>query len=92
MAMDKQKAMKAIVKKLEQFSENEITLFFDAFFTDKEQEVLCQRFLVVKELLNGKPHREIAKELGISVSQITRGSTELKYRAGKHIFAKCFED
>jgi TrpR family transcriptional regulator, trp operon repressor len=53
--------------------------FFDLFLTIEEKENLAMRYLLVKALLEGKKtQREIAKELKISISKITRGSNALK--------------
>jgi Fe-S-cluster formation regulator IscX/YfhJ len=46
---------------------------------------------LVKELLKNTPHREISQKLKISISQITRGSKELKYGIGGKIFPKIFK-
>ncbi len=52
---------------------------FDLFFTLDEKEQLNARCLIVKALIEGKlTQRQIADELGVSISQITRGSNELK--------------
>jgi TrpR family transcriptional regulator, trp operon repressor len=53
--------------------------FFHLFFTIEERETLVSRFLIIKALLDGKlTQREIAKQYGVSISQITRGSNALK--------------
>lgn len=52
---------------------------FDCFLTFEEKENLTTRYLLVKELLEKKKtQREIASELGISISKLTRGSNALK--------------
>ncbi len=52
---------------------------FDLLFTLDEKDQLNARCLIVKALLEGKlTQRQIAEELGVSISQITRGSNELK--------------
>lgn len=58
---------------------NEFKEFFDLFLTLEEKQDLARRFLLVKELLQGnKTQREIAKDLSLSISKITRGSNALK--------------
>ena len=53
--------------------------FFDLFFTMEEKKDFATRYLIIKTLLkNEKPQRQIAKELHVSISKITRGSNELK--------------
>lgn len=55
---------------------NELLKFF---FTNEEQEQMGMRILLVQALVQGKlTQREIAKELGVSISKITRGSNMLK--------------
>ena len=52
---------------------------FDLFFTFEEKKDLESRFLLVKALIERKSsQREIAKDLGVSISKITRGSNALK--------------
>ena len=87
----KNKIIKRISDNLSSFSSEEIALFLQAFLTDQELEALKNRYNLVEELLRGKSQREISEELGVSISQITRGSRELKYGTGKEIFYKCFK-
>ncbi|HSX11390.1 MAG TPA: trp operon repressor [Chlamydiales bacterium] len=49
------------------------------FLTHEERADIATRFLIVRELLKGeKTQREIAKDLGVSIAKITRGSNYLK--------------
>lgn len=49
------------------------------FLTPEEQDFLAARYLIVLNLLQGeKTQRELAQELHVSISQITRGSNMLK--------------
>lgn len=60
-------------------TEEELQELFELFFTLEEQEVLGQRYLIVKALEEGKlTQREIADKYKVSISQITRGSNALK--------------
>ncbi len=53
--------------------------FFELFFTPEERKDISNRYVIVKELLEGsKTQREIAKNHRISIAQITRGSNMLK--------------
>jgi len=53
--------------------------FFDLFLTFEERAALAGRYLVVESLLKGKKsQREIAHDLKVSISKITRGSNSLK--------------
>jgi TrpR family trp operon transcriptional repressor len=47
------------------------------FTTEKERTELVQRLEIVKRLLRGDPQAQIAKELGVGVATVTRGSKEL---------------
>jgi TrpR family trp operon transcriptional repressor len=46
--------------------------------TPAETADIASRWALVKALDEGRPQREIAKNLGISLCKITRGSRELK--------------
>lgn len=49
------------------------------FLTAEEKNNINNRYLIIKALLeNRKPQREIARELGVSIAKITRGSNYLK--------------
>ncbi len=51
---------------------------FDDMFTEKEKHDFALRWRLMKEIHHGKPQREIAADLGISLCKITRGSKILK--------------
>ena len=52
--------------------------FFVCLFTKSELRDFANRWLLVQEIDRGRPQREIAKKLHISLCKITRGSRELK--------------
>jgi len=52
--------------------------FFSCLLTPAEMADIAARWALVKALREGSPQREIAKDLGISLCKITRGSRELK--------------
>jgi TrpR family transcriptional regulator, trp operon repressor len=57
----------------------ELKQLFDLFFTLEEKAVLAKRYNIVKTLVEDKlTQREIAQKMGVSISQITRGSNALK--------------
>jgi TrpR family trp operon transcriptional repressor len=55
-----------------------ISDFFYCLLTPAETADIAARWALVKELKRKTPQREIAKDLGISLCKITRGSRELK--------------
>jgi TrpR family trp operon transcriptional repressor len=52
--------------------------FLHCLLTPAEIADIAARWALVKELKHRTPQREIAKDLGISLCKITRGSRELK--------------
>jgi len=52
--------------------------FLYCLLTPAETADIASRWALVKALREGKPQREIAKNLGVSLCKITRGSRELK--------------
>ncbi len=60
-------------------SAKELKKFFDLFLTIEEKENIASRYLIIRELLDGKlTQREIAERHKVSIAQITRGSNALK--------------
>ena len=49
-----------------------------SIFTAAELKDLDSRWQIIKQLQEGEPQRSIAKNLGVSLCKITRGSKELK--------------
>ena len=52
--------------------------FILCLLTPAETADIASRWALVKDLRGGKTQREIAKNLGVSLCKITRGSRELK--------------
>jgi TrpR family transcriptional regulator, trp operon repressor len=52
--------------------------FLYSLFTSSEADEIAKRWALVKQIAGGRPQREIAKDLGLSLCKITRGSRELK--------------
>ena len=50
--------------------------------TPQELDSVAERWQEIQLLAAGRPQREIAKKLGISISKITRGSRMLQYGTG----------
>jgi len=60
----------------------ELNIFFDTLLTLSEKIELGKRLSILRELLTSdKPQRELAKELHVSLANITRGSNVLKSTA-----------
>lgn len=67
----------AIITKVEKT--DTLDELFELLFTHSEREELSRRLVIIEELLRDeKAQREIAKERGVSISKITRGSNALK--------------
>jgi len=56
--------------------------FLDDILTPNEYDEVVKRWQVVKELNDGIPQRQIAKNLKISLAKITRGSRVLLNKKG----------
>ena len=56
--------------------------FLEDILTPVEFEDIITRWQIIKQLSRGVPQREIAKQLGVSIAKITRGSRELKDKKG----------
>jgi TrpR family trp operon transcriptional repressor len=52
--------------------------FFRCILTPAETADIAARWALVKALDQGRSQREIARDLGVSLCKITRGSRELK--------------
>ena len=52
--------------------------FLYSLLTPSEADEIAKRWALVKRIAEGIPQRDIAKELGLSLCKITRGSRELK--------------
>ena len=62
-------------------SESVAEAFLHNLLTPAELEEISLRIQIVKLLLKGLPQREVAKQLGVSMGTVSRGSRELKYGA-----------
>ena len=52
---------------------------FELFLTLEEKDDLAKRYLLVRGLLKGKKtQRQLARELGVGIATVTRGSNALK--------------
>jgi len=89
--MRKKHSLNTIAKTVASLDEKGAKEFLQAFFTPKEIETLEGRVNLVSMLLEGHSQREIVDTLGVSFSQINRGSHELQYGTGKKFFPKYFK-
>lgn len=63
-------------------SSEEAKMLLNDILTPQELDSLAERWQLIQSLHSGKPQREISKDLGISISKITRGSRMLQYGSG----------
>lgn len=63
-------------------NEQEAKLLLEDILTPQEIASLCERWQLIQALHKGLPQRDIAKELGVSISKITRGSRMLQFGSG----------
>ena len=56
----------------------EMILFLRGLLTESELEEITRRVQIVKKLKAGVSQHAIAKEMGVGVSTVTRGSKELQ--------------
>lgn len=63
-------------------SAEEAKMLLTDILTPQELCSLADRWRLIRALHSGRPQREIAKELGVSISKITRGSRMLQYGSG----------
>jgi TrpR family transcriptional regulator, trp operon repressor len=59
-----------------------MALFLKDMFTPNEIETLALRWQIVKKLNKGATHREVAGELRLGISTVTRGSRALRNKNG----------
>lgn len=70
-------------------TEEEARFLLKDLFTPAERDALALRWQVVKLLAAGKTQREVAKELGISISKVSHGAAWLRDSKGfKHFLKK----
>lgn len=55
-------------------NQEEFLGFLEITFTDKEREMILERWRIFKALDEGKSQRDVAKSVGCSVATATRGA------------------
>ncbi len=89
---NKAKVLQTIAQKINELeTPKDVENFLRAFLTPKECDTLCDRYLLIEMLIAGHPQREISENLGVSISQISRGSAELQFGVGREVFPKVFK-
>lgn len=75
---------KELIKVFSQIGDDRefVVFFMKDMFTPNEIETLALRWQIVKKLDKGETHREIAGELGLGISTVTRGSRTLRNKKG----------
>lgn len=88
---NKAKVLKIIAQTISALeTEKDVENFLRTFMTPKECNTLCDRYRLIEMLMAGHPQREISEKLGVSISQISRGSAELQFGVGREVFPKIF--
>lgn len=59
-------------------TQDEIYNALSELLTESELQTLSKRWRILKKLFRGDTQREIAKELGVSLCKVTRGSKIIK--------------
>ena len=70
--MNEIKAIAELLSKMD--SADEISEFLKELLTESELSVLSKRWRILELLIEGKTQRDIAKELSVSLCNVTRGS------------------
>lgn len=72
------------IRVIQKISHNTALLhaFLNDILSPAEYEDIIKRWQIIKELSTGKPQRDIAKKLHVSIAKITRGSRELSNPKG----------
>lgn len=66
-------------------SKDEMVNFLEGILSPKEMLELPMRLRIVRMLKKGVPQHKIAKELGIGIATVTRGSKELQKGRFKYV-------
>ena len=76
--MNHQQEIKLLAKLIRQFSnEQDLTTFLDGLFSQGEVHRLLKRMEIIHQLKMNKSQREIAQNLNVGLTTVTRGSREL---------------
>ncbi len=76
-------ALKRIAQMLQRtHDEKNLRELLEDLLTPAELLDLNERVLIVQALLDGKTQREVAKQLGVSIATVSRGSQVIQYGNG----------
>jgi TrpR family trp operon transcriptional repressor len=68
-----------LLPKISQMDSNLQQRLFELLLTPEEKKIILNRLAITRDLLvNNNTQRTIAKDLGVSIATITRGSNALK--------------
>lgn len=72
---------KDIISAIHRFDSDDHTLdgFLEDILTPQEIESIAERIELMRQLTSGKTQREIAHDMSISITTVTRGSRVLQY-------------
>lgn len=73
-----------LLDELQKTAHNKMLLkeFLRDLLTPHELKEISLRWQIIKQLNEGTPQRQIAKNLGVSIATVTRGSKELSDKHG----------
>lgn len=71
-----------LVRAMGRLDEEGLALLLGDLLTPAEIEALGERWQITRLLLEGKSQRDVASELGVSITTVSRGSRQLKYGQG----------
>lgn len=60
----------------------EVLIFLKDILTPRELASVIERWQIIKGLARHKPHREISKDLKVSIDKVTRGAKALRHSHG----------
>lgn len=74
-----------ITELLKHNTKEKLENFLDGILTPKELLEIPARLQIIKQLKKGIPQHEIAKEMGLGIATVTRGSKEIQKGNFKYV-------
>ncbi|MDP2670233.1 MAG: Trp family transcriptional regulator [bacterium] len=81
--MDVDQGLQTLTRFLKEIKGKHVSDVLEDLLTPKEITELAERIRILQMLEQGKPQREIANDLHISVTTVSRGSRVLQYGTKK---------